>query len=68
MAPPVSIWNSFCKIRYCFKIHLGGDWRQHVLIFCSENFEIIIVRKKINTVRQNINTENFHRPDILTEC
>ena len=26
------------------------------------------VRMKINTVRQKINSENSHRPDILTEC
>ena len=43
-------------------------WRQHALISCRENFEIITMRKKVNTMRQKINIENSHRPDIFTEC
>ena len=45
-------------------------WRQLALIFSVKIFKIITMRKKINAVRQKINTENSCWPKILflTEC
>ena len=45
----------------------NSHWRQLALVFSVRIFKIINMRKKINVVRQKINTENSFWPKILTE-